>query len=58
MLFANFSVSMMNLILQEDCEILKHPGLTPCFRLAIQLRITEKRLLKTAEEYVKQRIKT
>ncbi|KAJ9592062.1 hypothetical protein L9F63_001401 [Diploptera punctata] len=44
--------------LQEDCEILKHPGLTPCFRLAIQLRITEKRILKTAEEYVKQRIKT
>ncbi|XP_069688824.1 actin-histidine N-methyltransferase [Periplaneta americana] len=45
-------------MLEEDYELLRHPGLTPCFRLAIQLRITEKKLLTAAEEYVKQRIKT
>jgi len=44
-------------MLQEDCEMLKHPRLTPCSRLAIQLRVTEKKLLEAAEQYVKQRIK-
>jgi hypothetical protein len=50
--------SNISVMLQEDCEKLKHPSLTPCSRLAVQLRISEKMLLDTAEEYVKQRIKT
>lgn len=44
--------------LEEDYRKLKHPWLTPCSRLAVQLRISEKVLLDAAEEYVKQRIKT
>jgi hypothetical protein len=45
-------------ILQEDCKKLKNLRLTPCSHLAIQLRITEKKLLEATKEYVKQRIKT
>jgi hypothetical protein len=45
-------------MLQEDYKKLKHPWLTPCSRLVVQLRISEKVLLDAAEEYVKQRIKT
>ncbi|XP_021918937.1 histone-lysine N-methyltransferase setd3 isoform X2 [Zootermopsis nevadensis] len=44
--------------LEEDCTKLKHLQLTPCSRLAVQLLITEKKLLEAAEEHVKQRIKT
>lgn len=50
--------SNISAMLQEDCKKLKHPRLTPCSRLAVQLRISEKMLLDAAEEYVKQRIKT
>ncbi|GFG32224.1 hypothetical protein Cfor_02037 [Coptotermes formosanus] len=42
---------------EDDCKILKHAHLTPCYRMAVQLRVTEKKLLEAAEEYVKQRIK-
>jgi hypothetical protein len=37
--------------------ILKRPNLTPCHRIAVQLRMTEKKLLAAAEDYVKQQMK-
>jgi hypothetical protein len=45
-------------MLQEDSKKLKHSWLTPCSRIAVQLRLSEKMLLNDAEEYVKQHIKT
>jgi hypothetical protein len=50
-------LSSIAAVLQDDCKMLKHPHLTPCCRIAVQLRVTEKELLQAAEEYVKQRIK-
>jgi len=43
--------------MEDDCMILKRPNLTPCHRIAVQLRMTEKKLLAAAEDYVKQQIK-
>jgi hypothetical protein len=50
--------SNISAMLQEDSKKLKHSWLTPCSRIAVQLRISEKMLLHDAEEYVKQHIKT
>lgn len=44
-------------VLQDDCVTLKRPNLTPCHRIAVELRMTEKKLLAAAEDYVKQQIK-
>jgi len=43
--------------LEEDCRILERNNLTPCHRMAVQLRMTEKKLLAGAEDYVKQQLK-
>lgn len=50
-------ISSIVAVLQDDCMILKRPDLTPCRRIAVQLRMTEKKLLAAAEDYVKQQIK-
>jgi hypothetical protein len=50
-------LSSIAAVLQDDCKTLKSPNLTPCFRVAVQLRVTERKLLEAAEEYVKRQIK-
>ena len=50
-------LSSIAAVLQEDCMLLKKPNLTPCQRIAVQLRMTEKKLLAAGEDYVKQQIK-
>jgi len=44
-------------VLQDDCMLLKRPDLTPSHRIAVQLRMTEKKILAAAEDYVKQQMK-
>jgi len=43
--------------LDEDCMFLNRPDLTPCQRIAVQLRVTEKKILAATEDYVKQQMK-
>jgi hypothetical protein len=37
--------------------LLESPALTPCQRIAVQLRVTEKKILAATEDYVKQQMK-
>ena len=50
-------LSSIAALLQNDRMIVNRPDLTPCHRIAVQLRMTEKELLAAAEDYVKQQIK-
>lgn len=43
--------------LDYDCMLLENPALTPCQRIAVQLRVTEKKILAATEDYVKQQMK-
>jgi len=49
--------SSISAVLQDDDKTLKRPNLTPCHRIAVQLRVAEKKILAAAEKYVKQQMK-
>lgn len=50
-------LSSIAAVLQDDSMLLKRPNLTSCHRIAVQLRVTEKKILAAAEDYVKQQMK-